>query len=64
MRATDRFIVPKMSTSFGDAKFINFFGRFVNLVLSGLISLSEGEFGDLFNKDLNSLVSLRRILTG
>jgi len=31
MKATDRFIVPKMNTSFGDATFINFFSRFTNL---------------------------------
>ncbi len=55
MTATDRFIAPKMNTSFGDSRFINFFSRFANLVLSDLISLPEGEFGDLF-KDLDKFL--------
>jgi len=58
MRATDRCIVPKMNISFGDVTFINFFSRFVNLVLSDLICLPEGEFGDLFNKGLNKFFGI------
>jgi len=58
MRATDRFIVPKMNTSFRDATFINFFSRFANHVLSDLICLPEGEFGDLFNKDLKKFFGI------
>jgi len=58
MRATDRFIFPKMNTSFGDVTFINFFSRFANLVLSDLISLPEGEFSCLFNKDLNKFFGI------
>jgi hypothetical protein len=58
MRATDRFIVPKMNTSFGYATFINFFNKFANLVLSDLICLPEEEFGDLFNKDLNKFFGI------
>jgi hypothetical protein len=59
MRATDRFIVPKMNSSFvWDTTFINFFSRFANLVLPDLICLPEGEFGDLFNKDLNKFFGI------
>jgi len=57
-RATDRCIVPQMNTSFGDAIFINFFSRFANFVLSDLIYQPKGEFGDLFNKDLNKFFGI------
>ncbi len=45
MRATDRFIVPKMNTSFGDATFINFFEVWtVGVFLSIDFSLSVFQF--------------------
>jgi len=39
LRATDRFIVPKMNNHFEDATFINFFSRSANYVLHESISL-------------------------
>ncbi len=52
-----------MNTSFGDATFINFFSRFANLVLSDMICLPEGEFGDSFVQVFMDQVYLRASLT-
>ncbi len=41
MRATDRFIVTRSYSLYGDATFVNFFSRFVNVVLSDIILLPE-----------------------
>ena len=51
MRATDRFIVPKMNNHFGDATFINFFSRLANYVMHDLIDLSEGDFDAILRKN-------------
>ena len=52
LRATDRFIVPKMNNHFGDATFINFFSRLANYVLHDLIDLSEGDFDIILRKNV------------
>ena len=51
LRATDRFIVPKMNNHFGDATFINFFSRLANYVMHDLIDLSEGDFDAILRKN-------------
>jgi len=51
LRATDRFIVPKMNNHFGDATFINFFSRLANIVLDDLIDLAEGDFDTFLRKN-------------
>jgi len=51
LRATDRFIVPKMNNHFGDATFINFFSRLANIVLDDLIDLAEGDFDAFLRKN-------------
>jgi len=52
MRATDRFIVTRSNSRYGDATFVNFFSRFVNLVLSDFIHLPERDFTDSFIKSI------------
>jgi len=48
MRATDRFIVTRSNSRYGDATFVNFVSRFVNVVLSDIILLSGRDFTDSF----------------
>ena len=50
MRATDRFIVTRYNSRYGDGTFVNFFSRFVNVVLSNIIHLPERDFTDSFKK--------------
>jgi len=50
LRATDRFIVPKMNNHFRDATFTNFFSRLTNYVLHDLID--EGDFDTILRKNV------------
>jgi len=50
MRATDRFSVTRSNSRYGDVTFVNFFSKFVNVVLSDIIHLPERDFTDSFKK--------------
>ena len=52
LRASDRFIFPKMNNHFEDATFKIFFSRLANYVLHDLIDLSEGDFDIILRKNV------------